>query len=669
MADNRATRGVPLPSVGQIVVVAAALVAVWLLLSRFGRGVDDGGRSGNAAEGWQALEAQVSRGADAVPELLKSLESSDPRERRLAAYGLGRIGPAASAALEKLRQCLADENPHVRENAAFAVRCVDPDPEAAAVAIAALLADPQQNVRDAVEKELLQIGSPAFKPLLETLHGRQAAARMDSLGILRGTHVTPYFQKWKDHHAAMAQAVRGLLADSDAGVRIEAMTLLAEWDEASLAEVGELLRSGDNRRAGVALSAASRMKEEAVILLPDILVLLDQGPPGRVLPTLIAMKSAARPAAPRLIKLCATARNSDQLAIAETLAAIDADPEDIARILGPLLLIGEESRRNVAGRAAALLLQVNPAAARRQVTRLIPKLLDESGNVDRPVLQALQDLGPEAAEAVPTLIPLLQHSDSWVVEFTAHALRRAGPGAVAAAPQLADVVCSVSRPYPQRIACVYALASLGPGAQATTADLLQLIAGHAPGEPHRENILNNDWALRAAVVTALGWIGGDDAGLIPALRVQLKSPSYEVRAAAADALGRVAGQSAEVLAELIPLLYSDIPIVRAQAALAIGRSTVDRHAAVPRLIGTLSDENPAVQIAAAIALGKIGPAASEALPALQERLTAPLESGRNSGSQYVNIPDLNQLSFEQAARRAIAAIASGAIEGNSPSED
>lgn len=75
------------------------------------------------------------------------------------------------------------------------------------------------------------------------------------------------------------------------------------------------------------------------------------------------------------------------------------------------------------------------------------------------------------------------------------------------------------------------------------------------------------------------------------------------------------------------------------------------------LIRALSDENVKVRTAAAVALGSIGPAARDALPVLHKRLTVPFDSGTNTASQSVSVPELNHLSFEQAARTAIDAIA------------
>lgn len=666
MAENRESRGVPLPSLWQVVVIAAALVGAWLVWSKYGRVIDDsddGLFTGSPVKGLHAVETHLKLGDAAIPGLLAALDSADPRERSQAAYGLGRIGPAADEALEKLRERLADENPLVRSYAAYALAHIEFDKKSAAAYIAPLLADSQQSVREDVGKELLGIGPPALSPILAMLRNEQAAVRLNVVLVLKGTNT----RSWAGQHAEILQAVHEALKDPDPGVRAEALTVLAEWDQATPAEVGELLRNDDDRRVVLALNAVTRMKQEASVLLPDIIVLFERfnlddvnsargrGLDGRlqaILAALTSLKRAALPAAPRLLQLSAKCNLRSRIPIAQTLADIGADPADIVGVLSPLLL---EDR--LAFQAGELIVTVSPAGARRQVSLLIPKLVRADGTVDKSVLYALHGLGHEAHEAVPALIPLLQNSDSKVAEFAAHTLNRTGLAGIKAVPDLARVVGNDTMPTLQRVACVNALASMGASAQSTVPGLLKVISQPEPTAPPPITLRNDsEWRLRTAIILALGQMAGNDAGLVPALRSQLSSRSHHVRAAAAEALGRAAGQSSDVLAELIRRLRDDFPIVRAQAALAIGRMTVDRSTASAPLTMMLADEHPEVRTAAALALGRIGAAAREALPMLRKILADPRDSGATSVSLPLEIPELNSLSFERAVREAIKAI-------------
>src|SRR5207302_748772 len=103
------------------------------------------------------------------------------------------------------------------------------------------------------------------------------------------------------------------------------------------------------------------------------------------LSVLKSMKTAARPAAPRLIRLLEARQDYTRTQIAETLAAIGTDTDDLVRVLTPLLL---DNDRGVAWRAGQLLVEVSPAAARREVTKLLPQL-GSGSSVNKSVLYAL----------------------------------------------------------------------------------------------------------------------------------------------------------------------------------------------------------------------------------------------------------------------------------------
>src|SRR5258708_9551967 len=108
MAERRAAHGLPVPSIWQIVVVAAALVAAWLIWSQYGRISPEADEvtAGSPLASLHALETWLRRESDPIPVLLPALDSRDPKQRELAAYGLGKIGVDAGQALDKLCQCL-----------------------------------------------------------------------------------------------------------------------------------------------------------------------------------------------------------------------------------------------------------------------------------------------------------------------------------------------------------------------------------------------------------------------------------------------------------------------------------------------------------------------------------------------------------------------------------
>src|SRR5258708_5426204 len=120
---ERPSRGVALPGIGRVLMIAAALCGGWLLWTEFSnrgwipgvaRVVDD------PINRIQTVEALIKRGRESVPELIAALEDADPRIRRSALLGLGRIGFEAGEALPLVREALTDKDPGVRTEAATA---------------------------------------------------------------------------------------------------------------------------------------------------------------------------------------------------------------------------------------------------------------------------------------------------------------------------------------------------------------------------------------------------------------------------------------------------------------------------------------------------------------------------------------------------------------------
>ena len=67
------------------------------------------------------MSAQVAYIGTSVPDWVRELSSSDPLQRRLGAYALGEIGPAATEAVSDLAAALQDPVAFVRVWAAAAL--------------------------------------------------------------------------------------------------------------------------------------------------------------------------------------------------------------------------------------------------------------------------------------------------------------------------------------------------------------------------------------------------------------------------------------------------------------------------------------------------------------------------------------------------------------------
>jgi hypothetical protein len=72
------------------------------------------------------LAAGGANSAAATPQIIPLLKDEDPVVRRLAAYAIGQIGPAAKAALPDLKALLQDNDRNVVTAAVNAIRAVDP---------------------------------------------------------------------------------------------------------------------------------------------------------------------------------------------------------------------------------------------------------------------------------------------------------------------------------------------------------------------------------------------------------------------------------------------------------------------------------------------------------------------------------------------------------------
>ncbi|HLJ10677.1 MAG TPA: HEAT repeat domain-containing protein [Planctomycetaceae bacterium] len=684
MTDHRASRGVLLPTGGQCVVIAAVLCAfvlLWIELhpspdaaeeQPLPEAIDEPAK--NPVESLSAVEAFVRRGTEAIPELVEALKADDAKSRGYAVYGLGRIGPDAADCLDLIRERFADEDAGVRKHAVFAFAFVSRDPDEIGEATAPLLADADEGVREAAAKELIAIGPSATKLVLGMLRHDIAAIRGHVLRILRAPMVQ------SQSYSEIEQNVRELVNDPDPAIQIEAVTALAEWNMAKPSEIRTLLNSEDPARVHVGLVAARTMGAAAAELLPDILARLDQKEfdntpevnnqwtPSRldpILQVLSSMGTAALSAGPYLIRVFELRHDYSRMSIAKTLFAIGVDAEDIGCLLAPFVL---DSNRRFVSDAGEWLVEYCPEAARCQVSLLIPRLRGKKDAVDEAVLQALYALGLEAQEAVPALMPLAAHRDKNISEFAAWTLKRAGLKAIPSDPIPAFVssLADGKLGFKRRTSFAIALGRLGPAARSAIPMLIKFV--NLPERPPQETVADasDETIFRAAAVVALGEIGDRDRRVLDALHVQLAARSPVVRGRALESLARLAPDSQAVFKQLLRCIGDDAEIVRARVALAIARMKLDRREAVAPLTAALGDASSYVRTAAALALGKIGPAAGSALPALRRALTDAANKRPNSQiadespparpKSFFRIPELDELSVEQAVRQAISAI-------------
>ena len=223
----------------------------------------------------------------------------------------------------------------------------------------------------------------------------------------------------------------------------------------------------------------------------------------------------------------------------------------------------------------------------QQVERLIRELQDSDSDIRSIAAVTLGEIGPEAKDAIPALIQLLQDQDAegFARANAALALGQIGEGAKDAMSVLIQALRDQDK-YVRRDAAG-ALEEIGTPR-----------AIKAAKDRHR-------------MVVTLGWIGSEDE--IPALIQALQNEDKDVRVNAAWTLGQRVESAVDAVPILIRALRDQDEWVRYHAALALGEIGEGASNAVPALMHALRDQDKYVRRYAVGALGKIGKGAVPAL--------------------------------------------------------
>jgi HEAT repeat protein len=359
-------------------------------------------------------------GPDAVPLLAGALRHEAAPVRSGAAAALGGIGAASASAVEPLSRALGDPDPAVRASAARALGRIGEASRPAAPALSAVLDDPASAVRAGAVFALARIGlapGDLVPALVRALEDADPGVRRDAAGSLAalGAAAAP---------AAAALAAR--LEDADSGVRAGAASALAGLEEGAAGAVGALTRAAGDPDPAVRLAAVQalgRVGTRAVSAAPALAALLEE-----------------------------TLGAEDHGALAAALVSALADMGPAAGTAVPALLEALE-------RGGAELREASVEALGslvRDPKMLVPALVrivkdDESSSVRRAAVSALGDVGPEAEDAIPVLLSLLDRE--YERRGAYDAVRRIGPRSVDLLLELLE--------HPQRFVRALACERLG----------------------------------------------------------------------------------------------------------------------------------------------------------------------------------------------------------------
>ncbi len=237
---------------------------------------------------------------------------------------------------------------------------------------------------------------------------------------------------------------------------------------------------------------------------------------------------------------------------------------------------------------------VAPAAAGDQKVKALIADLKKGEPQRTAALQALEALGPKAADATPALIDLLANKDEFTRLQSAIVLGKIGTPAVAPLTELLT-----AKDEDVRLYAAWGLAFVGPKARSATAAVVKALADPAA-------------SVRRKAVFALGRINPDPGPAVAALVKALEDKDEDVRQAAAAALPQLGPAAVPVL---VKVLDSDKAALRNLAIKTLGDIGPAAESAIPQLKALLLEPAKGAAEPAADALAGIGARAVRVLTA------------------------------------------------------
>ena len=364
----------------------------------------------------QAQDKFLGKTADGWIAQLKN--SVDPKQRRQAAFALGKMSNRAVPVLRDMKLALGKEqDAKVRETLLFALGEIARDTTATS------------NDRDLEPLFLSSLKNDADPQV------RRSAAF--ALGCLAS--------KSDDTRLALDNA----LLDKEPMVRQNAAWALGQIGDTGLPSLRKALRDGDTFVKRDAASALLQMKDADKVheLLKDILPLCRD-----------TNSEVRRAALNVLVRIVDT---GDQEAIPPLKWALD--DRDIENKRNAALALS-----NIGGEETVIALPV-----------LLDAIRTDDLELRRQAVVAIRGIGPAAAKAVDPLIAILRDDkDAKMREFAALALGGMGPAAEPAVPLLLQKLKDTGEEQRTRIECTMTLNRMGPTLSATkiVPDLLAVLA-------------------------------------------------------------------------------------------------------------------------------------------------------------------------------------------------
>ena len=515
--------------------------------------------------------------------------------------------PGRTALIERL----ASPSPLERHEALATMEkeiCWDEHPQVLSEALERARARP---VRLALVKKLGSLALPPRTPplpgLVRVLDEGDVEVRLEVLKILH---------KAGPWGAFAAPGVIKALADPDPRVRVAAALALRFYYQhlpaAAVAPLGQQLLLPDQEQRRTALDTLAYLPDTRPALAGLLAVLAD---PGADL---------------------ASRRQAAELLGAS--GAVEAVPPLEALLAAPDV----EDRRAAAGALRALARAV-PANDIR------PALLRAHDDEDRMVkLRGAEGLAALGAleVAVPTLRRLLFTRHGGAQGEAIEAVKRLGPAAAAAAPELVALALMPTEHLIEEMR--------GDGREERRRDAVEALVavGGKAALPHvLPHLRSREEWVRYQALELLAALGPAAAGAEGAVLPLLRDPDNRVRRTAAWLLPRLA-RSRSLVPTLARQLGDPSPDVAEAAARALGELGAAAAGATGALAARLRDPQKERAVLAGEALARLGPAARPAGPALRRALGDPRTRVRLAAAQALAASELD-------VRAGVAALTDG----------
>lgn len=560
-------------------------------------------------------------GVAAVPALTESLKDESGDVRVMAAGALLKITPGSSEAAQVL---ISELRTPLSPRAYLAAEILERAGSAAAGTVPALaeILKGARNVNEAASaiRVLGAIGEPAVPSLIGGLRHADAGVPQACARALKG--IGP------NARGAVPVLVQAL-KEKDPQLRLlaaEALGQIGPDAAPAVPELTELLKDADpglRQAAAASLGSLGTAAESAVAGLID---LLRQGakarsasarpfvpgkPPPRTDPkeldtAMVAARALGRiggTAVPALAKALPEPDREIREHAALALARIGPPAKAAVPALIKVLQ-DEKADDGVRGAAARALAAIGPDAG-EAVPALVAALKQPRQALVEPVFHALAEIGKSA---VPALVGLLQDKNPYLRQQAARALGEIGREALPAVPALTTALKDQDRALSAQAA--EALGRIGPGAAEVVPELAALLETRTGFPPYRR-----------AIARAVGEMGAQAKGVVPALLAALRDPDEEVAATAAQALHRF-GSAVKVADWIDALKNASSREVRTLAARALAERGSEAKEAVPVLRERLErQEDSFVKTSLAVALGRLDPPSLEMIrPLLLEQV-------------------------------------------------